>query len=140
MQTVVRAEIMGVLAGLRAALWVHLYVDCLHVVQTLLQLLDGVLPNFDFICNGDLWCLISNELERRPAEAVLITKVKAHTEASEDIDMYSTWTRCHNANVDTAAKDANCCRCPVFKLRHQDRCNKEDDYRKQVKAIQLYIV
>ena len=85
LQSVLRAELWGVILALQASGGVHLGVDNLNVVRHVGRLLDGCFGArpFEVLEDGDLLFLIHRMLCLRGFDTVRVSKVKGH--ASEDM-------------------------------------------------------
>ena len=85
LQTVQRAELLGVILALQSDKAVHVGVDNLGVVRHIGRLLDGLPPSvpFELMTDGDLLVLIRRMIDLRGSDSVRITKVKGH--ADEDM-------------------------------------------------------
>ena len=82
LQSVQRAELLGVILALQTSRAVHLGVDNLGVVRHVGRLLSGCRRSipFELVDDGDLLLLIECILQRRGLDTVCVSKVKGHAD------------------------------------------------------------
>ncbi|CAE8616140.1 unnamed protein product, partial [Polarella glacialis] len=83
-QTVPRSELFAGLLAIRIALFIDLYTDHQGLFEGICALNAGGGQELRCSQNGDIWRMIANELDDRPAGAVVAYKVKSHSSAHED--------------------------------------------------------
>ncbi len=110
-QTAYRAELFAVAYSLhwaaRSHLRLHLWSDCLGVVNRLILLCNGrkrVRPNTS---NGDLWQWIADSLKDLGTDNLKITKVPAHRSLQSATSKKQAWIYWNNGAADRAARMAN---------------------------------
>ena len=117
-QTAYRAELYAVAYTLhwaaRSHIRVHIWSDCLGVINRLVLLCHGkrrVRPNTS---NGDLWQWIVASLRVLGTENLRITKVAAHQSLTSAKSKKQAWIFWNNGAADRAARMANVCRPAGF--------------------------
>ena len=80
MQTITRAEILGVLLALHMWWRLCIHIDNKHVHETLQLILAGDINNeeLQMMPNNDLWMLVAACVESRPQGLIRSIKEKAH--------------------------------------------------------------
>ena len=117
-QSAFRAELYAVAFTLHQAavanVRVHVWSDCLGVVNVFHLLTRGkghVKPNS---CNGDLWQWVLMSVERLGLNNIRIGKVRAHQALAKAGHLYDVWLWWNNSAADRAARMSNISRPPQF--------------------------
>ena len=117
-QTAFRAELYALAFTLHHAATVgasvHVWSDCLGVVNVFHLLTKGkghVKPNSS---NGDLWLWILNSVERLGMDKIRVCKVKAHQKIEAASSRFDVWQWWNNGAADRAARMSNASRPPCF--------------------------
>ncbi len=125
LQSPFRAELVAVHQAIRNAwFWkkkLRIWSDCQSVVNRLQTIWSThKLPAVNS-CHADLWSEIHGFLECLDFnQAVVVTKVAAHTDVTTIVDAAEHWACVHNALADRAARLANLQRSGEFWILHKE--------------------
>lgn len=117
-QTAFRAELYALAFTLHHAAtvgaFIHVWSDCLGVVNVFHLLTKGkghVKPNSS---NGDLWTWVLASVDHLGLEKIRVSKVKAHQSLAQASTLFNAWHWWNNGAADRAAKMSNASRPPSF--------------------------
>ena len=117
-QTAFRAELYALAYSLHQAAQVgaqiHIWSDCLGVVNVFHLLTKGKRHLKPTTSNGDLWKWVLESVGRLGLDRIRICKVKAHQSIQSASSRYEVWQWWNNNAADRAARMSNSSRPPHF--------------------------
>ena len=138
-QTVPRAEALGVLFSVLSTEFAQIYCDCQYAVDMANDILDLKVFIWTSIDHGDVWYAFFQAVHNIEGN-YRVHKVKAHTSEEDDTTDFDAWARVHNNHADHFANEAQKNRPSDFIAMRKKLFDAEIHRCEVIKALQLHAV